>query len=554
MPDYPNVTNLNLILIGPQQLCDLLKTFESKTSCDLDGISTKLLKHIISEICRPLSHIFNLSTSTGIFPSMLKTSRTVPIFKAGSPLLCDNYRPISLLSTLSKLLEKIVCSQLVAHLEDNNLIYDHQYGFQHSKSTQHNLIQITNYIHTALNDKKYAIGIFLDLKKAFDVCSHDILLRKLHKLGIRDTALQWFTSYLHGRQQKVDINGNFSSSRSLDISVLQGSILGPILFLCYINDLHLYTSLFTTMFADDTACADSDADLSQLIDRANVELKKIALWFRANKMAVNISKTKYIIFHNKGKNVDMNGKDVVYDDNEPQGADPHLIVPLERYHSNHVNPDCRAYKLLGIYLDDKLNFNYHTNFLCNKLSRSLFCMRRAQNFLTSTALRTLYFAFIQSHLNYCPIILSSISQHNFNQIKLIQKKAIRIITRSNYTAHTDPLFAQLQILPYELILKQAKLLFMHSIEYDYAPPSFRGIWHKNYINQGDRLLRNADNYALPNPRTELFKKSPLYALPLEWNNLDENRYIQNRTTFKTSLKYNLLISLMGGAADHGIEP
>jgi hypothetical protein len=271
-------------------------------------------------------------------------------------------------------------------------------------------------------------------------------------------------------------------------------------------------------------------------------------------MAVNISKTKYIIFHNKGKNVDMNGKDVVYDDNEPQGADPHLIVPLERYHSNHVNPDCRAYKLLGIYLDDKLNFNYHTNFLCNKLSRSLFCMRRAQNFLTSTALRTLYFAFIQSHLNYCPIILSSISQHNFNQIKLIQKKAIRIITRSNYTAHTDPLFAQLQILPYELILKQAKLLFMHSIEYDYAPPSFRGIWHKNYINQGDRLLRNADNYALPNPRTELFKKSPLYALPLELNNIDENRYIQNRTTFKTSLKYNLLISLMGGAADHGIEP
>ena len=220
----------------------------------------------------------------------------------------------------------------------------------------------------------------------------------------------------------------------------------------------------------------------------------------------------------------------------------------------HTNPDCRAYKLLGIYLDDKLNFNHHTNFLCSKLNRSLFCMRRAQNFLTPSALKTLYFAFIQSHLNYCPIILSCISQHNFNQIKLIQKKAIRIITRSTYTAHTDPLFAQLQILPYELILKQAKLLFMHSIEYDYAPTSFRGIWIKNYLNQGDRPLRNADDYALPNPRTELFKKSPLYTLPLEWNNLDENRYIRNRTTFKTALKYNLLSSLMDGSAAHGIEP
>ncbi len=118
------------------------------------------------------------------------------------------------------------------------------------------------------------------------------------------------------------------------------------------------------------------------------------------------------------------------------------------------------------------------------------------------------------------------SQHNFNQIKLIQKKAIRIITDSTYTAHTAPLFAQLQILPYELIIKQAKLLFMHSIEYNYAPTSFLGIWTKNYIIQGDRPLRNADNYTLPNPRTELFKKSPLYTLPLEWNMLDENRYIR----------------------------
>ena len=305
------------------------------------------------------------------------------------------------------------------------------------------------------------------------------------------------------------------------------------------------------MFADDTACADSDSNLNTLVDRANTELKKIALWFRANKMMVNISKTKYIIFHNKGKSVDMDDKEIVYDDNEPFGVDPHLVVPLERYHNNHTNPDCRAYKLLGIYLDETLSYNYHTNFLCNKLNRSLFCMRRAKNLLTPTALKTLYFAFIQSHLNYCPIILSSISQQNFNQIKLIQKKGIRIITGSTYTAHTAPLFAQQQILPYELILKQAKLLFMHSIEYDYAPISFQGIWTKNFINQGERPLRNADDYSLPIPRTELFKKSPLYSLPLEWNNFDDNKYIRNRVTFKTALKYSLLNSLIDGLVVNG---
>jgi hypothetical protein len=148
----------------------------------------------------------------------------------------------------------------------------------------------------------------------------------------------------------------------------------------------------------------------------------------------------------------MNGLNVVYDDNEPLGADPHLVVLLERYHSNHDNPDCRAYKLLGIYLDETLSFNHHSNFLYNKLNRSLFCMRRPKNLLSHSALKTLFFAFIQLHLNYCPIILSSISQHNFTQIKLIQKKSIRIITGSNYAAqaHTAPLFAQLQTCPMNL--------------------------------------------------------------------------------------------------------
>jgi hypothetical protein len=166
MPEYPNLNDLEFTEVGPNHLCEIIKTFETKSSCDLDGISIKLLKHVIFAVSVPLSHIFNLSLASGTFPSKLKTSRTVPIYKAGSPLLCDNYRPISLLSTLSKLLEKIVCRQLVAHLEDNNLIYEHQYGFQHGKSTEHNLIQLTNYLYNALNEKKYALGIFLDLKKA----------------------------------------------------------------------------------------------------------------------------------------------------------------------------------------------------------------------------------------------------------------------------------------------------------------------------------------------------------------------------------------------------
>ena len=177
---------------------------------------------------------------------------------------------------------------------------------------------LTNKIAKELNEKKFVIGIFLDLRKAFDVVGHDILLQKLKKLGINDIELKWFTSYLNNRQQFTDISGKHSSYRPIDISVLQGSILGPILFLCFINDLYLATDLFTLLFADDTSGLDSDKDLPTLLTRVNGEIKKLANWFRANRMAVNVSKTKYILFRPKGTriDIDLDKHGVVYNSNE----------------------------------------------------------------------------------------------------------------------------------------------------------------------------------------------------------------------------------------------
>ncbi len=155
----------------------------------------------------------------------------VPIFKTGNSELCNNYRPISLLSSLSKILEKIITTQLTNHLELNNLLYEHQYGFQRNKSTLHNLTHLTSYIYSSLNDIKYCIRLFLDLQKAFDVCSHTILLKKLCKYGINDNTYHWFASYLEDQKQHFDIEGYLSNESIFNISVIQGSILGPILFL-----------------------------------------------------------------------------------------------------------------------------------------------------------------------------------------------------------------------------------------------------------------------------------------------------------------------------------
>ena len=229
-----------------------------------------MTKYIIDTIAKPLSHIFNLSLTTRTFPEKLKICRVVPIFKSGDPELCDNYRPISLVKTFSKILEKIVAEKLVYHLNENQLLYAHQYGFQKNKLTEHNLLHVINYISSALNNNMYCIGVFLDLKKAFDVCSHEILLGKLEKMGIQNVALKWFKSYLSDRTQQVDINGCLSSSLSIDISVIQGSTLGPILFLCYVNDFWTCTNLFTILFADDTTALAKGQNLDDLISFVNV--------------------------------------------------------------------------------------------------------------------------------------------------------------------------------------------------------------------------------------------------------------------------------------------
>jgi hypothetical protein len=361
---------------------------------------------------------------------------------------------------------------------------------------------------------------------------------KLDRMGVRDTALQWFKNYLANRKQKVDINGKLSEERGIEISIMQGSILGPILFLCYINDLHTVTSLLTLMFADDTFCLKSGHNLNELITQVNIEINKMALWFRANKLAVNKNKTKYIIFHMRGKKIDNNTLDVIYNENELSENNNEQITILERYHNNHKNDECKAYKLLGIFFDENLSVDHHIKHLTNKLSRSMYCIKRAKGVLNEKSMVSLYYALIHSHLTYCPTILACTSKTNINKIHKIQKKALRIMTNSKYNEHTGPICLKYNILPFNKIITQAQLLLMHSIHNEYAPPSFDNIWtNERNINA---VLRNNNQYTLPYPRVDFFKRIPLYACPNEWNNAGDLINYTNRTTFSYALKDKLL--------------
>ena len=529
-------------VISQGEFINIIDQMEPKNSLDRNGISTKILKFIKYEIATPLVHLFNISIRTGKFPSKLKTSRTVPVFKSGDPLSCDNYRPISLLSSISKILEKFVSNQLVNHLEYNKLLYEHQYGFQRGKSTVHNLTHLTNFVSKELNEKKFVVGVFLDLKKAFDVVNHDLLLKKLSHLGLNGIVLEWFTSYLEGRSQCVDINGQLSNEKSIDISVLQGSILGPILFLCFINDIHTVTKLLTLLFADDTAGMKSGLNLDALIKEVNIEINKLANWFRANKMAVNVSKTKYIIFKPKGVKVNI-GPDngVIFDENEiGMPKDISKITPLIRIHNESPDPSNRTYKLLGLYLDEHLSFDYHCDHVRSKIAQSNFIINRAKHFLPKKSLKTLYYALVHPHLLYCLPLYSCTSAKNITKIELIQKKTIRTITNSNYTAHTTPLFNELKIMPFKHLITYTQSLLVHSIYHKYCPPSLHNSWMTNSMRNDARDLRNADDLYIPFARTDHIKKLPYFALPRVWNELTDQKFTPNPTTFKIAIKQHFL--------------
>ena len=273
-----------------------------------DNIPMKVIKTVIHEIVNPLTHIFNCSFLTGIFPDKLKISRVRPIFKKGPNNY--NYRLISILPAFSKILEKLIFVRLDNFLKINNVISNSQYGFRKERSTTAAILSLSDHILKSFDAKEFTMGVFLDLSKAFDCVNHDILVRKLKFYGIRDTAIKLLISYLTQRQQYTCITDQLSLPSILTHSVPQGSILGPLLFNIYINDIvNKPSKMKATLFADDSCFYFTHKDPFELVNIVNTDLVEISKWLVSNKLTLNINKSHCILFNRK-LNVPSNLPDI----------------------------------------------------------------------------------------------------------------------------------------------------------------------------------------------------------------------------------------------------
>jgi hypothetical protein len=515
--NYPNSFFFSPVL--PIDIENIIRSLKNKSS-PINTFSTKILKYITMIISPVLANIINRCLSTGHFPESLKLARVIPIYKAGDKLSINNYRPISLLPLFSKIYEKVVRRQLFNFLTKFNILHPDQYGFQPNKSTSHAIIDYLQQLYSNIDSGDPVFSIFLDFRKAFDCVDHTILLSKLQYYGIRGLAHNWFASYLQSRKQYVSINGVDSSVTNISHGVPQGSVLGPLLFLLFINDLPKVSNKFqTVLFADDSTLSIPMSKKQSLEDHAsviNIELARVQNWIKCNKMCINPDKTRYIVFSYRN-NVEL--PIVELGDNVIQATD--------------------SIKFLGVIIDEKLSFQYHVNYISTKLSKSVGILYKLVSFLPPSILRKLYFTLDQPYLCYGIEAWFGTTKNQTDKIFISQKKSIRAMNGLPFNAHTNQFFKDNNILKLDDLyhLNISKYMYKNVVHApsNQLPNSFN-------LNSDihDHFTRNQNNLNIVRCNREKSKASMSFVGPKVWNSVPVQIKNKPFRSFVHSLKKHLI--------------
>ena len=506
----PNEHSIYLHETTPDEVEKIIGKLDPKKAADIYGISTKLVKDggiIMTEI---ITLLFNMSISQGKFPDALKNAKVIPIHKDDSRLEMSNYRPISLLPTLSKIFEKLMYARLISFFSKHNILYENQFGFQSNMSTEYAVNQVLNYIVETLEKNEVGVCIFLDFAKAFDTVNHDILLDKLERYGIRGIALSWIRNYLINRMQCTEIGDVQSELELIKCGVPQGSVLGPLLFLIYINDIVNSSKLFQfTLFADDTSLYYSCKNTHNLEKVINDELAKISDWLSANRLSLNVAKSKLLYFTNKNRN---------------------FLKGIKIEINNQTLQEVDSAKYLGVHVDNKLSWNVHTNNIKLRLSKGISMLAKIRHYVPESVLRSLYFTFINSHTGYNLLNWGTAPSTYIDTISAKTRKAIRIISFENKDEPALPLFKKHSILPLEKDFELKQAIFMWKLENNLIPKSLA----RNFRTNRNRIIPILN-------RLESSAKHITFAGPRMWQTLpDSIKSLAFPKTFSKAVKNYLL--------------
>ena len=435
----------------------------------------------------------NQCINTGIYPENMKTAKVIPLHKKDELTNIENYRPISLLPALSKILEKVIFNQLNYYFNSNNIFCGSQYGFRAKHSTELAALHQVDDITNQMDKGTIPINIYLDLSKAFDTLDHTILLHKLHYYGIGDIELKLFRDYLSNRKQFVQIGKTASNFRNIQTGVPQGSILGPLLFIIYINDIISASTYFKILiYADDTTLSknftpDKFKDIHQLNQAINSEIRNITAWLKVNKLSLNVIKSQFMVFQKTTRNLNS------------------LLLSID----NIPPKETDSFTFLGISVQNHLQWNTHINNIACKISKTLGIMNRLKLYVPPYTLRTIHYSLILPHVTYGILLWG----HNTERIFKLQKRAVRIMTLSKYLSHTEPLFRTLNLLNLDDLHKLNQFKFIYRLQNNILPIYFKSISMTHLCDIHHHNTRNKHVLVLPKVKYDFAKKSIRYTIP-----------------------------------------
>lgn len=495
----------------PYEIHNLLMKLNPNKAIDIYKFPIKVTKEIAHIISAPLSIIINKSVTQGIFPDRLKIARVSPIFKGGDKHEIINYRPISILPLFDKVFEQVVNSRLKKFLLQHEILSQNQFGFQEDKSTADAVLKLTDEINSSIKKKETCCTILLDLAKAFDTVDHTVLIRKLDALGIRGPLNNWFKSYLSNRKQIVSIESEMSPPKKVEYGVPQGSVLGPTLFLMYINDLPSSTTQFKyTLFADDTSLFMSHKDPKTLEETVNNELSSVSEWLINNRLSLNINKSCFILF--------SGGK-------KTQSFRIFLL-------GNEVKRVSSA-KYLGVMLDENLDWQPHVNYIVTKLKQGSGFIRKLSHLISAKNLTTLYYSFIQSHVQYCITSWGSPNTKGLIQLDNIISNIVNKINKIHQCNNITPL----KVLKINSLYKLGCGKLIYKFHYNQTPMSLSHLFRKPTHN---RHTRQTKSNALATLHFDQAPSPIRFYGPQIWNQYCLKSSTSSFSSFVRNLKAKLL--------------